>query len=52
MKLKGRKFKTDARKYFFTPGVIKLWNSLPQEVVEVKNLAVFQRIVYLYSELQ
>lgn len=37
LKLKGGQVKTDRRKYLFILRVIKLWNSLPKEVVETKT---------------
>lgn len=42
VKLKGGKIKTDQRRYIFIQRVIRLWNSLPQEVVEAKNIARFK----------
>lgn len=38
LELKDGQVKTDKRKYLFILRVIKLWNSLPKEVVETKNL--------------
>lgn len=49
MKLKGGKFQRDKRKYFFTLCVIRLLNSLPQEVVKAKNVARFREGLDIYT---
>jgi len=43
LRIQGRPFRTEMRRYFFTQRVASLWNSLPQEVVDAKTLNVFKR---------
>ena len=38
-----RPFRMEVRRHFFTQGVVSLWNSLPQEIVDAKTLNVFKR---------
>ena len=45
MKIKGTKFRTDAGKFNFPNRVMKIWNSLPQKVVEAPSLNSFKNRV-------
>jgi len=42
VRLKGRSFKTEMRRNFFSQRVLNLWNSLPQRAVEAESLSVFK----------
>ena len=43
LRIRGKPFRTEVRRHFFTQRVVSLWNSLPQEVVDAKILSVFKR---------
>uniref|UniRef100_A0A3B3SEK0 Reverse transcriptase domain-containing protein n=1 Tax=Paramormyrops kingsleyae TaxID=1676925 RepID=A0A3B3SEK0_9TELE len=41
-KLAGEHFKLDLRKHFFTQRVVRVWNSLPDNVVQAESLGSFK----------
>ncbi|KFO94115.1 hypothetical protein N320_09355, partial [Buceros rhinoceros silvestris] len=42
-KLHQGKFRLDIRKHFFTKRMVKHWNRLPREVIDVPSLSGFKR---------
>ena len=43
MKLTGSRFRTSKRQYFFTQRAIKMWNSLPEDVLMATGIDSFRR---------
>ena len=42
LRVKGRPFRTEMRRNFFSQRVVNLWNSLAQRAVEARSLNVFK----------
>ena len=38
LRIRGKPFRTEVRRNFFSQRVVNVWNSLPQKVVEAKTL--------------
>ena len=43
MRIRGKPFRTEMRRNFFTQRVVHVWNSPPQNVVEAKTLSDFKK---------
>ena len=43
LRIRGKPFRTEMRKHFFSQRVVSLWNSLPQRAVEAGSLDAFKR---------
>ena len=52
LKMRGRKFKRDARGKFFTQRMVNAWNALPEEVVEADSMTMFKRHLDRYMNRQ
>ena len=52
MKLTGGRIRTDRRKCFFTQHIVKLCNSLPQDVVMATDLDGFKRGLDIFLEVR
>lgn len=48
LKLKGCKFKTDERKFFFIQQVIKIWNLLPEDGAVARGNGNFKRDLHRF----
>ncbi len=43
LKIRGRPFRTEMRRNFFTQRVVAVWNYLPQRAVEAQSLDSFKK---------
>ena len=43
LRKRGKQFRTEVRRNFFTQRVVNAWNSLPQNVIEAKTLSDFEK---------
>ena len=43
LRIRGKPFRTEVRRNFFTQRVVNVWNSLSQKVVEAKMLSDFKK---------
>ena len=44
LRIRGKPFRTEGRRNFFTQRVVNVWNSLPQKVAEAKTLCDFKKL--------
>ena len=43
LRIRGKPFRTEVRRNFFTQRVVNMWDSLPQNVVEAKTFSDFKK---------
>eukprot|EP00061_Rhincodon_typus_P003391 g19968.t1 len=43
LRIRGKPFKAEMRKNFFSQRVVKLWNSFPQEAVVASSLDIYKK---------
>ena len=43
LRIRGKPFRTEGRRNFFTQRVVNVWNSLPQKIVEAITLCDFKK---------
>ena len=50
LRIRGKPFRTEMRKNFFTQRVVGLWNSLPQRAVEASSISIFKRELDIFLQ--
>ena len=48
--MRGERFKRDLRGNFFTQRVVRVWDELPEEVVEAGTITTFKRHLDRYMD--